>query len=57
MRRLVLVALLALLLSGCKVKSCAEQGGVLVYSHSQPVPVGKSFVLLPVYRCDLPKES
>ncbi|HVR48529.1 MAG TPA: hypothetical protein VMS38_02235 [Pseudorhodoferax sp.] len=48
MRFIALVSALALV--GCG-PSCEEQGGRLVFSHFQPVLMGKTMGAMPIYVC------
>ena len=37
--------------------SCAQLGGKNVLNHYQPVITGKVTTLIPIYRCEIPKEA
>lgn len=54
MRAVVLT--LTLLLAACDSgPSCEERGGKTAMSHMLPVWAGKSLVLVPQYKCEMPE--
>lgn len=46
------VALVVLVVHAINRPSCADRGGRSVFSHFQPVMVGKAIVMQPQYRCE-----